>query len=892
MTGRYFISSQYEDSTKKTTNRYRLYLERNDLDSSLLGPLKASHISFGDINTASIQNLPSGGADVGVRVSNRPYGRITNSATTNFSGFQQPDWEVELYHDDIFIESVVVQADGMYQFLDVPLNAGENIFKLKFYGPQGQEEEKVEIRNLDQASLVGGDWIYDFSVSKQNTSLANILEGKNTYEDDQYRVNLHLEKGIGNNFSLTADYTNYDFDDGTNHNFVQAGARFYLLNTVFNLNHLRDLDAGGLSSFSLARRLGPNSNHSFSYSARHESEDFAVNSYSSSNFKLNQNANLSGPLTSYPGFRSRYSLGTSWSENYDGNTSQNYNLGLAATIYRWSLSNNLYASKARRHGDFRLGTYYGRLNLRAGLTYDLKPESELDSGNIHLGWTFSNDLRINYDYGYRFTTSADSHRVNLSWFNKYFVTSFSVARDSEGIVTSGLHVKFSLVPDPLRNRLHMSSRGLANTGAVSALVFEDLNNNQVWDEGEPIIENAEVVGVQQRKRDFTDKDGKAFVTGLSPTIPVDIEVNTDSLEDPFWMPSKEGVSFLPRAGLIKTVHIPIVTGGEIEGKVIYRTDITHSGVEQGGIPLLLTNTASGETLETQTVFDGYFLLDKVKPGNYLLTINQNYLQKNKLATRSPMPLTIGNNGSLIMGANFEVFPADLYQAKPEEVFENEAFWVDLGAFSSENNAKTVANALRLVFSRILSLRSSPKPVEIVLAKDSAEMYQLKLGPLTNINDSKEICGALVQEGLYCKVEKIDLDIKTPNKPASSITPTTKLANPPTQSTSPSNENRPDDKTAILAKGLEWVKTQNSSSYTLQLSNSLNYEGAKYSLDQLKSNTAYIIEQKNNNQITYSLILGSFPTREDAMMQASNLSFNTPPWIRSFEGLKENLIESQ
>jgi hypothetical protein len=285
-------------------------------------------------------------------------------------------------------------------------------------------------------------------------------------------------------------------------------------------------------------------------------------------------------------------------------------------------------------------------------------------------------------------------------------------------------------------------------------------------------------------------------------------------------------------------------------------------------------------LETTSTFDGFFLFDKVPPGDYLLSVKPEFLERRGLATRSPMPISIGANGTLIMGANFEIFPAELYQPSTEQVFSDEAFWLDLGDFATAQNAQTVSKALRSVFPNILAKFYGHSPVEMVIGKTPAERYQLKLGPLKNVNQAKTICGALVSEGLVCGVGRVDLTPTT----LTMVTPLVELVSVVQPSIYKLVDDKPKyESSVVLSKaeelelGQAWLFQQSTRHYTLQLVNALNYEGVKALRDRLGQGV--IVEQKGAKQTSYVLLLGAFATREEAFSKTSILDLASPPWIR-------------
>jgi hypothetical protein len=57
----------------------------------------------------------------------------------SFRGELPPGWEVELYRGAELLAYAQSRADGLYEFLDVPLLFGLNVFRLELYGPQGSD---------------------------------------------------------------------------------------------------------------------------------------------------------------------------------------------------------------------------------------------------------------------------------------------------------------------------------------------------------------------------------------------------------------------------------------------------------------------------------------------------------------------------------------------------------------------------------------------------------------------------------------------------------------------------------------------------------------------------------------------------------------------------------
>lgn len=850
MTGRYFANLSYDETTQKTTPNMRLTLERNSLESNLLGPLEASHVSLVDISSTSIANLNSGGKDFGVRASNNPLGRVTNASSTTLSGLQQPGWEIELYLNGIYLDRQVVGEDGRYQFANQSLSVGENIFTFKFYGPQGQREERSEIYVLDQNSLVGGKLIYDLSVSRQDWQLSDFFESEYQNNPTNMRVNAHLEKGLGQNFSLTGDYSQYHFTDDSLHQFVQPGFRLFVGDTLVNAAWLKDLNAGSQANFKIARGFGETRAHKLSYDFAQNTSDFAINYESLETYQNTHQVSLQGPFNPTKNLKIAYQLTAAYKETFENTQIQSYAMNLGTQVKGISVNNNLtynetsganIANTSRADGSLQLSGRLARVFVRTGAQYSVAPDTQVNQSNIDFTFGLGQGWGAEINYGYNFLDEKLAQGYALNWQNNDFIARIKVAK-SEDQYSANLIVRFAFGADPLTNRLLLSSNSLANTGGVSALVYEDLNNNQRYEVGEPVLENVDVVAVQQSRRATTDDVGVATIKGLYDTQPTDVTVVTKSLPDPFFIPSVEGVSFLPRPGVIKTLFIPVVTAGEVEGTVRFTDGLMNNPVGQGQVPMLLTQVKNSKNVyQTKTAFDGFYLFDKVAPGSYLLEVDPDFIKRKNLQVRAPIPIEINHRGTLIMGANFELFSQEAFAYDEKPSTEVGGYDVNLGTFSSEQNARKVLKALRMTFPRLLGEMRGLKPLEMQLEQTADQKVALWLGTFEKLDHVKYLCASLVQQDLVCQVRKR----------APIVQP---LAEVITQKEVP----------------VEVIKPVLQSGFTLQLS-SLESRMALEDFAELKGlKDTWIETAQVKGKTVYRLNLGRFKDRVEAQKMAQHL----------------------
>lgn len=890
MTGRYFFNHTAGDAISDQTT-FRLSLERNSIDADLLGDLQATHVSFGDISPTSIQNLTSSPNNVGFRLSNRPYGRITNTSVVTIRGFQQPGWDVELYLNNILLETQTIGDDGQYSFLNQALSVGENLFTLKFYGPQGQREERTEVYTLDQNALVGGKLLYDLSLSQENWQLSDYFDAERVDTNTQYRFNLHLEKGITDQVSLTTDLSRLRFVDGSEHIFVQPGLRLFAKQALINASLLKDLEAGHLANVHVSRGFGKQRQHKLNITLNAATEDFAIDAIDNQHLKSSYKVALSGPIK-LAHSRLNYGLSSKFIDFYTGQSQQNYQANFGMQLGQIRLGHNLSYTRLQDvqsldtnsnslSGNLQLSGLLQRVSVRSNLAYNIRPENELSSAILDFAWNFNASLRAQWRNDYNFLTDEWSQAYDLSWLNKNFVTSVGI-QNVAGDLSGRLSLRFSLGHDPIKNELFANHRRMSNTAALSALVFEDLNNNQHLDEGEPLIENAEVQAPQQHKKALTDEQGRALITGLYATSATDIQLNAESLEDPLWIPSMDGISFLARPGLVKTLLIPVVSSGEVEGTISLAKELFAKPEDIPRIPVVMTHLKTGKTYATESQFDGFFLIDKLPPGTYSLAVPQAFLQKYQLQTRHPVRVEIGARGSLLVGANFKLVPLNFYQPRSASKAIGHLYAVDLGSFLSRKNAKLVLETLRSVFPNVFREFEMRQPLEVLLTEKQGR-YQLLLGPFADLNPALELCKNLAQENLHCELIKEVANQDVVNKQINHTPPSfaQKLTTQIPTMVAIKPETAPNSKPPSPAPLAQLDEMRTFSIQLLSVQDRANLD-AFIKTHQLEH--TQIFEVEKNGQRFYSLTVGLYATRDAANKDAKIFSkrLGIKPWVRPLD----------
>ena len=175
----------------------------------------------------------------------------------------------------------------------------------------------------------------------------------------------------------------------------------------------------------------------------------------------------------------------------------------------------------------------------------------------------------------------------------------------------------SVLWDRRTNRLGAAPGPSLERSGLSGHVFMDVNANGIRDVGEPAIANTRVLVGWLSTR--TDSDGAYRLWDLVPFEPVIVSLDSTSLDSPLLVPLYARTSIVPGPNRFRSLDIPVVEAGIIEGRVV------RSGAGVGGVTLILTDRRSGMPRTLVTFNDGAFYLMGVKPGDYELTVEAQVL---------------------------------------------------------------------------------------------------------------------------------------------------------------------------------------------------------------------------------------------------------------------------
>lgn len=603
----------------------RIRGERKDVDGRLLGGLHATEYAIGDINAAAMSLISQGGLGRGVRISNRPLGQAAEFDHTDFIGDAQPGWEIELYRNGTLLDFQLVGDNGRYQFLSVPVLFGNNIFRLVFYGPEGQMDEEVKQIFADNAVLKKGEALYEVSLDEKANNVFGLQRNQQRNDADGIRAVGGMEYGVGDKLSLRFGSMATPLKDGI-HDYFTTGLRTGKGRFLGSADVAYDTTAQGwaakmtaLTSVSdlnlkLEQRFYDHfiseERNPLGVLARRQSE-LNINSYY--RLPLIQEMNIGGNIL-------YETLNNGLEQTTISNRLSKSILGIAVT----NSLGAVFVGDERLEGNIALRGRVGSV-LWGGMTYyRLSPQKTIDSISLSAQKNLSRNLYARL--GFIKEMGVDQHNLSsvaFTWDLHRFRVSTQLEQDDNGTMFIGTSLNISFGNIPGRRRLHMQSDAMAYSGAVTAEAFLDSNYNKIWDVGEEALDNP---SFKVDGRDIKAMDGLAYETQLMVDRTVNVEFNSDGLTDPLWKPGLDGMAVVPRPGSVAVLQFPVFATSEIEGTIyILERDGRHIPLKHSNVQLLDSHGKSVKTAKTE--YDGFYLFDNLLPGEYTLMVAENSLAK-------------------------------------------------------------------------------------------------------------------------------------------------------------------------------------------------------------------------------------------------------------------------
>ncbi|MFT4026746.1 MAG: carboxypeptidase-like regulatory domain-containing protein [Novosphingobium sp.] len=604
----------------------RLKLFRKDPAGGLLGPLHATEVAAGDVESQASQLTARSGVGRGLFVTNRPNSLPARFGMTTLRGELPSGWDAELYRNGELLMFQADRSDGRYAFADVGLLFGDNDFEVVLYGPQGQVRREYSRLPVGVDAIPAGrTWYWAGALEAQR----DLIEFGGQPPDPRagWRWGAGVERGIDKRTSVALE-TQSMMLNGARETYLEARLRRAVGPMLVQLAGAQQLGGGRALSLEAlgklrgvqvrGRALWIDGGYASEVIEPGQAREFGID--------------LSGGLR-LGARRLPWQTGYARKVAADGTVVAHWSTRISLALRRLALTG--VVSGHRETGpradpaENGLGaSVLGNLSLGA---VRLRGEAELRLTGMRRGLARLNltaerplgengELRASVDYDVPTDTTTSKLALSRK-FNK-FVLQGEVRADNRRNFGLGLSLGFSLGPDPVGGGWRMTREKLAQGGEVAVTVFRDTNGDGLRQAGEEAVEGVGIEAGFAHAERATAANGRTVVDGLNPYVPVLVGIDRATLPDPLLQPKGPGVVVVPRPGVAAEVLLPLAPTGEVEG-----TLVGPDGEARAGVTLVLVDGAGRIARRTLSEFDGYFLFDLVPYGTYRLQVSDPIARK-------------------------------------------------------------------------------------------------------------------------------------------------------------------------------------------------------------------------------------------------------------------------
>jgi hypothetical protein len=565
----------------------------------------------------------------GLSLSNAPFLRSSLFGDVGFQGALGPGWEIEAYRGGRLIALDSADRTGRFS-LDLPVEYGENAMDFVAYGPFG------EVRRFNRNYRVSGDVIPGRKLEY------GLALGACRTDACRASANLDLRYGLSRHWTIRGGVDQFwrDSLSGLFHPYVGVGG---------SLGNSWGAEVEAVASAVVrgALRYEPSQN----LRVTTEYHDFASGTEAPLLTPIGRRGQWTTEVLARP-LRGRDDLYLEGSLDRiaasNGNTTSG-RLGLSLYASRFRLapavrhvrftggpgtgSRETFASLNTFSLPFpELGPVLGRITTRAVL--EMSGGGSLTLAGGYLARELPQHLQIEAG-----ATWSREIGTSLSLFLSTQLPSLrattTMTAQSRGNPTVTQFVQGSVLYDPARRQVAFASGPSLERAGISGRVFLDGNGDGRWQRGERTIDGVRVRAGYVSA--LSDSAGRYRIWDLPAFEPVLVAVDSSTLVSPLWRPAYNSVSLETGPNRFRSLDIPIVPTGVIEGRVVRRT--VDSTVASPGVRLLLRRRGSSQTEQLVTFSDGGFYLIGVKPGAYELSVDPRVLARLDL-TAEPLGFTV------------------------------------------------------------------------------------------------------------------------------------------------------------------------------------------------------------------------------------------------------------
>ena len=638
-------------SDKGIPSSLRLRAYRSDPDGQLLGPLKATHFGFGDVDGLSTRLSGSATSGRGAVVTNRPVVNPTSFDRTRFEGELPAGWDAELYRNGHLLAFARSDERQRYVFEDVQLLYGENHFTVILYGPQGQVRSRDELINVGQEHVPPGKTWYWAGVNQPGRDLVDLHPTELSPFQPRAQAVVSVEHGLDERTSAGVLARTMLLED-ERVTFIEGSVRRSIGSALVEVGIARESSGGTAARAQLLAKFG--------------SVNVSAEAVSANDFHLRGNRPTSVRDVRI-GLNAPIRIGRAvipahtdvrYSSRPDGSSQLDAAARLSASIERFNLAGGIkYTRQYLAKGPAPppevladlMGTgRIGGVRVRGSTSFQVSPESQFRSAELSGYWSASDNA--DWEGALAYDGPQNRARARISHIRRFSSMALAVTGEAatDGSLAVGFNLNFSL--DPGRG-LSLSRKPLAGAGSVRARVYRDLNDNGIADPGEPFEKGALVTAGTAIAEKPTDSKGSAMVAGLSTFTPITVGIDQSSLSDPMLAPKKAIQVVVPRPGVPAEVEIGLVGAGDVEGAIV-----KNGGVGFEGLDLELVDSSGVVIATARTDYDGYFLFERAPYGTYTVRIAKESAEAARIPQELNVRVTVSDEQAVVRLGTIPVDP--------------------------------------------------------------------------------------------------------------------------------------------------------------------------------------------------------------------------------------------
>lgn len=586
---------------------------------------KAIKYEFGDISIDGDELVSTSKQTLGFNAFSYSQNQRRNFSNTRIEETVLPGWRGLLFRNGQFIAEAESTDSNQIIFEDVSTFFGTNAFEIRLFGPEGQEEIRKQVVNVGRQQLRAGE--FDFRVYAADAK-RRLLDGylENGKSGKQFAASGNL--GLSTSTVMNVDLQRIETDNGHYQDYASIGLDANFGSNLLRIRHAQQMTKGNAFFVGLDSKINKH--------LQTRIEHVALNNFSSDKYteerqlksETKANATARIPLDKqinvnfaylerrFNDGKSNRNISTTFSHNFMGSTLSN-TIAYSDTQNQNSLSHRAFWSHGLR--DWR---------FRHSLAWQPFDKNKIESFNTNIRWPQTLRAFNETKFSYRANRPAKyelSHQTN--WRNDRINLQFGGSIDNKGHWSLKFGITGDLFYNKNKHRLDLSRPKGSKTAELDAFAFIDWNRDGKFDDGDESLPNVSFSGSSTWKKTRTTNTGQAQL--FTSTRYQTIEIDENSLFDPFVTPTVDGYIVATHAGGINQVAFPVVTVNDVEGLVGITRENESRGL--GGLTIKLLAIGGGDYYTTKSENDGFFFFSKIPPGKYIMSFDDAFLDSRNLA---------------------------------------------------------------------------------------------------------------------------------------------------------------------------------------------------------------------------------------------------------------------